>query len=263
MGRYDRLRVFKNGLPLTPKQVMVYSAAHRSFISLGMNDGDEQNRQIYVYKDGAQHRVTKNKVHVVEITERYSSGRFSIKPATGYQFRTQKSPGATFMFRGTFRKTKEGAVRLYWTGRKNRSSGMYFEIWWESDGRLGITCCNTGITNGTGTTIRLDTTNAVGLNQWVYIEVICDFGSTSVRCNFNGVTTSKSLWNGWVTSQSDCIAEVGSDGIDYKGNLTVQGCSYSGATNRFFEDMTYAEGATDKRTAVNNVSIQNEYDTWN
>lgn len=224
MGRYDKIKVYNGSEWKQPTRIRVF--ANNAWQDLGENDSSN-TRAFNVRHNNAWHRATLNRTLVTVSGESYCGGDgFRVLPANGYCYcsNANNSICTTWFFRATIRKTASGDKRIFWTG--NSSGSCFLEIWWLNSGQIQVKIRSA---YGTGNVQSITTSNAVGLNTWVYLNVTCNKGVYKMSVTFNGVTTSGNMWETWQITNADNW--VGSNGIQFKGYLEVQGTQYLNGSN--------------------------------
>lgn len=217
MGRYDRIKVYHNNQWKTPNQIRVYN--NGSWVDLGTNDswvgsnnGNYNSRYQMFLANGT--RVTKYRKDTTTVTDQHTEGTFSLLPASGFCWCPSTGGAANFYFRCTAKKTTDAAKRLFYCG----AGGSYVEIWWEADGRLKF------VASYDYSPHYAYSINAVGANQYVYINVYSNGGSNQININFNGVTHSEVQYGQFYISNATNV--VGDANICFKDNFSCCGCKW-------------------------------------
>ena len=212
MGRYDKIKVYHNGQWKQPTACRVYQ--NGTWVDIGANDSDN-TKSIYVRKNNNYVRATLNKKTTTVVTERYANSPFNLLPASGFCW---NPPDGAWYFRGTVRKTTSASKRVFYCG--DSSANYSVQLWWEDDGRLTFICRYNGNEN------RFSSSNSVGANQWVYINVFSNAGSKRVYMDFNGVRTeSGSMYQAFEISNA--WNAVGDANIQFKDNLSAAGVKWN------------------------------------
>lgn len=223
MGRYDKIRVHDGTGWRQPSRIRVF--ANNAWQDLGENLSNN-TRPLYVHNGSVLVRATLNKTLVNVAGESYLGGDgFSVTPATGYCYCPWATGGekcSTWFFRATIRKAEAGTKRVLYVGDSRAGGVEYnkFEVLWLEDGRIQITnFCN----YGPGTQV-VTTSNAVGENQWVYLDITTIKGSRYVTINFNGVTTTALLHKTFKISNAHNW--IGAQGLHFKDTVAIQGAQW-------------------------------------
>lgn len=219
MGRYDKIKVYNGSGWVKPNRIRVY--ANNAWQDLGTDDS-ANTRALNVHNGSALVRATLNRTLVTLAGESYLGGDgFRMLPKNGYCYcpNTRDYVNTTWFFRATIRKTDAGQKQVFWTG--NASGSCYLFIDWLADGRIKVRIKSY---YGSQNEQSVTTTNAVGANQWVYLDVTCNKGVFKMSVNFNGVVTTGYMYETWKISNADNW--VGSTGVHFKDMLYMQGSVY-------------------------------------
>lgn len=252
MGRYDKIKVYNGSSWVKPKQIKVYSGS--SWLDLGLDDSSN-TRALYLYTDNYQsQRITLNRTVVNIPGESYVTNPFQLLPTDMFSFYSAR---CDIIFRATIRKRASGDKRIFYSGK---SSNIEFSITWLDDGRLQIVMDSSGVSGGARRVF--ETTNAVGLNQWVYLDVYMAKNSMSLAVTFNGITTYSSSVARWSVSGSTNY--VGDYDIDFKNDFEAQfsGKSDSSATRYVYINMSSASGTTSDYSGINYVDTSTTQIEW-
>lgn len=245
MGRYDKIKVYKDGAWSTPSRIRVYN---NGWTDLGLQDSFVTSA-LNVYSDNVLKRVTLNRVDTTVVTDKYAAGPFSVSPASGYCFcPTSSSAGEyNFNFNCTIRKTKATDQRVFYSG--SGYSNHFIDITWLANGKIRVQ----GAYDGNVKTFT--SSNAVGINTWVNLRVYANKGSYKTYIVFNGVTTSTTFYVGFINKS--VTNTIGTNKLHFKNTLTVTGCSYTkGALTASFNAST-ASG-----TAGSYVGVPHKEDSY-
>lgn len=243
MGRYDKIQVYNGTDWVKPSRIRVYS--NQAWQDFG-EDLSANTRALSVRHEDVFHRVTLNRTEVVTETESYAGGDgFRFLPANGFCFCPNSTAytNTTWLFRATIKKTADGDQNVFWTGNPDSSCSLH--IVWLNDGRIQVTCRSVYGDLGTQTII---TSNAVGKGAWVYLNVTINKGSYQMSVNFNGVTTSGSMWQTWLIYNAD--NKVGGTGVVFKDGMEVQGSTHSGGSTYRWLNTSTASGSTGEYEGV-------------
>ena len=252
MGRYDKIKIYNGSSWVKPKQIKVYSGSN--WLDLGLDDSSN-TRSLYAYLNSVRsQRITLNRTVVNVPGESYATGAFQLLPTDMFSFYSAR---CDIIFRATIRKRAGGNKRIFYSGR---GSNIEFSITWLDDGRLQIVMDSRGVSGGARKVF--ETTNAVGLNQWVYLDVYMAKNSMSLAVTFNGVTTYSSSVARWSVSGSTNY--VGDSDIDFKNGFEAQfsGKSGSSATRYVYINMSSAAGTTSDYSGVNHVDTSTSRIEW-
>lgn len=229
MGRYDKIKVYSGGTWKTPTYCRVYN--NGVWADLGA-DTSANTKSLYVRKGSSWVRATLNRQTQTVITDRWLAGSFNLLPANGYNFCPSYSSGWNWYFRATIRKTTSDSQRVFWFG----TGSNYVSIYWNANGTITATVSY----SGTGAR-SVTSSNAVGANQDVYLNVYANKGSTVLYINFNGVTTSGNVYNNILYNNASNA--VGDTYMQFRGNISVGGVDGSGGTHSVSFDAGYASGS--------------------
>lgn len=254
MGRYDRIRVYNGSGWQQPSRIRVFS--NNAWQDLGENDS-AITKSLNVLSGGAWRRATLNRETYTIPGESYAQGSFSLTPANGYCYcsNSNNSVNTTWYFRCTMRKTDNGEKQVFWTG--NSAWSCYLQIVWLADGRVRVSIKSA---YGSGSVQSITTSNAVGANQWVYLDVTCNKGVYKMTVNFNGVTTSGNMWETWQITNASNV--VGSAGMQFKDGLACQGTKYSNGSSTMWADMNTASGNVGNVAGVSHVNTSSTGVRW-
>ena len=243
MGRYDKIKVYNGTDWVKPSRIRIYS--NQAWQDFG-EDLSANTKALSVRFEDVFHRVTLNRTEVTTGSEAYAGGDgFRLLPANGFCYcpNSSVSSNTTWLFRATIKKTADGNINVFWIG--NSDSSCVLHIVWLNDGRIQVTCKSKYSSPGTQT---ITTSNSVGKNTWVYLNVTCNKGSTQMSVNFNGVTTSGSMWQTWL--QNSANNTVGGNGIIFKEGMEVQGSTPSGGSTYRYINTSTASGSTGEYEGV-------------
>lgn len=244
MGRYDKIKVYNEGVWTTPSRIRVYN---NGWLDLGLQDS-LVTTALNVYSEDVLKRVTLNRIDTTVVTDKYAVGPFSVSPAAGYCFcPTSSSAGEyNFNFNCTVRKTSATDQRIFYSG--NGYDDDFIDITWLANGKIRVQ----GAYNGNVKT--LTSSNAVGINTWVNLRVYANKGSYKTYIVFNGVTTSTSFYVAFINKS--VTNKIGTSYLHFKNTLTVTGVSYTkGALTASFNASTVSG------TAGSYVGVTHKEDT--
>lgn len=218
MGRYDKIKVYDGSGWKRPTQIQVYN--NGTWVSLGTTDSSN-TKTLSVYNNGVPVRATLNKTMSTVSGDVYTIGSKMALTSTDSSGRLirychEKSKGAWF-FRATIRKTSDTAMNVFYLG----NSSNYIRITWNANGTITAT----NLSSYQGESYSVTTTNSVGANQWVYLDVTAPKDGAKVTITFNGVATTGSFYGTWYNNS--VAYDIGQTGLHYKGNLSIQGRDYN------------------------------------
>ena len=244
MGRYDKIKVYNEGVWTTPSRIRVYN---NGWLDLGLQDSFVTTA-LNVYSEDVLKRVTLNRVDATVVTDKNAVGPFSVSPAAGYCFcPTSTSAGEyNFNFNCTIRKTSATDQRVFYSG--NGYDDDFIDITWLANGKIRVQAAYNGNVK------TLTSSNAVGINTWVSLRVYANKGSYKTYIVFNGTTTSGSLLAAFINKS--VTNKIGTGYLHFKNTLTVTGVSYTkGALTASFNASTVSG------TAGSYVSVTHKEDT--
>lgn len=254
MGRYDKIKVYNNGSWHTPSRIRVYN---NGWQDLGTSTSDN-TKTMKVRSGSSFQRCTLNKRTQTVVTDRWAQGRFNLLPASGY-CRCSKSSGAgniNWYFRAVIEKTTSAEQHIFYcgTGGSPESPGSnYVRVTWLGDGRIRVdTAYNSSVST-------MYSSNSVGANQQVYLNVYSNAGSYACVIEFNGVVTSSNLYTAF--RFNGCTTTVGSSNTKIRGTLSAAGCSYSDICSCSFDAST-ASGSNGYSYANVNHQESTRTDVW-
>ena len=249
MGRYDKIKVYSGGAWKSPKQIKVYTGT--KWEDLGTYDS-ANTKTLKVCKNNSFVRATLNKKVTTEVTDRYATGSFSLKPASGFC----RCPDSSYndehnwYFKvGSIKKTASGDKRIFYCG----VSDNYVSIYWLSNGKIRVRTC------WDGSYTDLTSSNAVGLNTAVNLQVYSNKGSYKTYIKFNGTTTSKNQYETFMFNNA--TNTVGDSGIEFRGTLSAAGCSYSKDYSVSFTVST-ASAADGAHTKITHKETTRQVVSW-
>ena len=243
MGRYDKIRVYNGTDWVKPSRIRVYS--NQAWQDFG-EDLSANTKALSVRFEDAYHRVTLNRTEVATETDSYAGGDgFKLLPTNGFCYcpNSSSATNTTWLFRATIKKTADGDLNVFWTGKPDSSCMLH--IVWLNDGRIQVTCKSVYVALGTQT---ITTSNAVGKDTWARLDVTCNKGSSQMSVTFNGVTTSGGMWQTWLVYNVN--NKVGGNGIVFKDGMEVQGSTSSGGSTYRYINMSTASGSTSEYEGV-------------
>lgn len=224
MGRYDKIKVYSSGSWRTPNQIRVYN---NGWQDLGTATS-YSTKKLQVRSGSAFYRATLNRKDQVVVTDRYAEGQFTLLPANGY-CRCSKSSSAgnyDWYFRATVEKTTANQQYLFYCGTGTPSSpgANYVRVTWLADGKIQVD-------SSFNSTVRsFSSSNSVGANTSVYLNVYSNKGSYSTTIVFNDVTTTSStLANSF--RYANAKTYVGDTNTRIRGTLSAAGVDGSGGTH--------------------------------
>ena len=243
MSRYNRIKVYKDGSWVNPTRVRVYN---NGWIDLGAADSYVKTKMA-VYKNGVKYAATCDRVDTTVVTDQYSSGKFSLLPASGYCYCPQSSSygGHNFNFNCTIRKTADVDQVIFHTYHKTNTKD-FFKITWQADGKIRVDA-----DYSSGTTRTFTSSNAVKAGTWVNLRVYANKDSYNCYIVFNGTTTSKTLYSSFITTGA--VNYVGDTYINFKNTLTVTGVKYGPTAYTASFNASTESAETSSHTAITNV----------
>lgn len=250
MGRYDKIRVYKDGTWYQPKRIRIWNAG--GWIDLGNNDSYITS-SLKVRKDGGWHRATLNRQdYSYTVGEEYAYGKFALYPKSAYGYNTSKASWGFYM---KVRKVEAGDKFLVdihnVTGSNDRP---YLKIIWRNDGYIEIK------NNYSGTEYSLVSARAYGLNEYIRVNIYAKKGSTKMYLGVNDEYTSKHLYGTF--SNIGSVTYIGDSGLNYIEGFTCYGAAYSNNTNGYVEfRITDQYGATDTHSAISQSDKYSESGT--
>ena len=249
MGRYDKIKVYNNGSWVQPNQIRVYN---NGWQDLGTNSS-YNTKSLQVRKNNAFVRATLNRRDEQVVTDRWAEGRFKLLPASRYCRCSNNSSGTlryNWYFRTTVEKTTDSEQYLFYcgTGGSPESPGKhYVRVTWQSNGKIRLDAAYDGNVK------TLTSSNAVGKNTPVYLNVYSNAGSYNAYIVFNGVTTSGKvassfMYNGCTTTVGDTytkirnnLAAAGVDGSKNTGSCSFNASYANGTDNSQYKGVTHRE----------------------
>jgi len=242
MGRYDKIKVYSGGSWHIPSRIRVYN---NGWQDLGTSTS-YSTKTLSVRNGSSFSRATLNRRDQVVVTDRWVNGRFNLLPGSGYCRCSNSTSSGTYdwYFRGTVEKTTDSAQYLFYcgTGGSPENPGQqYVRITWLSDGKIRMECCYNG------NVASVTSSNSVGANQQVYLNVYSNKGSYTTYIVFNGVTTSASV--GRTFRYNNCTTTVGDTYTKLRNNLSAAGVDGSGNTYSCSFDASYISGTDNYRYA--------------
>jgi len=250
MGRYDNIKVYNNDSWVQPNQIRVYN---NGWQDLGTNDS-YNTKSLQVRKGNEFKRATLNRRDEEVVTDRWANGRFKLLPANRYCRCPDNSDHTlqyNWYFRTTVEKTTDNAQYLFYcgTGGSPESPGNnYIRVTWQADGKIKVD----GRYNG-GTVGSVTSSNAVGKNTQVYLNVYSNKGSYKCTIDFNGTTTSGNIYSSFMFNNSTTtvgdtytkirnnLAAAGVDGSGNTGSCSFNASTVSGTDNSQYKEVTHRE----------------------
>lgn len=219
MGRYDKIQVYDGSNWRQPTQIRVYNNG----IWESFGEADSSNtKTLSVRKDNNFVRATLNKT-VTEIPgSYYTTGVFALTKTDSkgrlLRYCHEKSKGDWY-FRATIRRTSDTEKNIYTLA--NSSNSTYVKIKWNANGTITAT----NYSHYEGTAYSVTTTNAVGSNQWVTLDITAPKGGSKVTIKFNGVSTTGNFYGTWYNNSVSYT--IGATGLHFKNNMSLQGMDYN------------------------------------
>lgn len=246
MGRYNKIKTYYNGSWRTPNRIRVYN---NGWQDLGTNDS-YNTKTMKVRNGNSFVRCTLNRQDTTSITDRWANGSFSLLPANGYNFCPiifGYNYGAPWYFRATIRKTASVNQNVFYSGY----GSSYIQVVWLADGKIQVTTAYGG---GSST---VTSSNSVGINTDVYLNIYANELSNTLYIVFNGVTTSGTVNYTFLDARATNI--VGDTYMQFRNNLSAKGASHdtdyrytasfdasyaSGTDNNQYKDVIHKETTT-------------------
>lgn len=255
MGRYDKIKVYNGSSWVKPSRIRVY--ANNAWQDLGTDDSSI-TKTLYVQNGSSLARATLNRTVVTVPGESYTGGDgFQVLPANGYCFcpASGYDNDRSWFFRATIRKVATGDLNVFYIA--NPSWSNHIQIMWLNDGRIRVTnSCDWA--SGTKT---ITTSNAVGLDTWVYLDVSVSKGATTMNVRFNGVNTPGRMDRAFQVNNASNW--VGGNGIQFKGGFEVQGTSYSSGGYYKSIDLSSASGSSSGNySGIDHIDATTTKVTW-
>lgn len=218
MGRYDKISVYNGSTWKQPTQIRVYQ--NGAWVTLGTNDSDN-TKSLSVHKNNSFVRATLNKTITTVPGNYYTVGNSFALKKTDSQGRLirychEKSLGDWY-FRATIRKTSDTEMNVYTLA----STNTYVKIKWNANGTITAT----NYSHYEGQEYSVTTTNAVGANQWVYLNVTAPKDGSKVTITFNGVSTTGKFYGTWYNNS--VAYSIGATGLHFKDSMSLQGRDYN------------------------------------
>lgn len=224
MGRYDKIKVFDGSVWQTPTRLKVYQNGEPQ--DLGRYD-DPTTKKLSVW-DGTEFvRVTLNRRDIPIVTDRYTTGSFSLKPTNGYCYCTNSSSTTNYKWelKCTVRKTQATDQNIF---KCDNGWGDYIRVTWLENGKIKVT--NKYVSaDGTVVTTEdsLTTTHAFNINTWITLQISTAKSSSTMIIKVNGTQEAKGTVNNFFQFK-DCKTTVGASKINFKNSFTASGSGYDG-----------------------------------
>ena len=261
MGRYDKIKVYNGSSWVKPSRIRVF--ANNAWQDLGTDDSSI-TKTLYVQNGSSLARATLNRTVVTVPGESYTGGDgFQVLPANGYCFcpKSGYDNNATWFFRATIRKVADGDQNVFYVA--DGSWANFIQITWLSDGRIRVRGKSSYSSYGE---MSITSSNSVGKNTWVYLNVTATKNSYNVSITFNGTTTSGKNYNSFRVSGA--TNWVGSSGVQFKNGFEVQGTAYYGSsgygtTNYKSIDLSSASGSSSGNySGIDHIDATTTKVTW-
>lgn len=225
MGRYDKIRVFKNGSWRQPSRI--YVRKNGAWKDLGVNDSSNTT-PLNVRRNGTFVRATLNK-NVYNVNgDSYVKNQFKLDP-TNYTTRGDwclyqgtldgdYSKYGTLYIRTWIYKEQNVDANIFYSYNANKTS--YLKITWQADGRIKV------LTNfeGGSSERSVVTSNAVYAGNWVYLNIEWPWDSHTTNIYFNGVHTKATTNAQFLSVKMDNL--VGDSVIRFKDNFSINLYNY-------------------------------------
>ena len=223
MGRYDKIRVFKDGSWRQPSRI--YVRKNGSWIDLGTNDSNITT-PLNVRKNGAFIRATLNK-NVYNVNgDSYVKNQFKLDP-TNYNTRgdwclyqgtlsSDTSKYGSLYLRAWIYKEQNVDANIFYSYNSNVTS--YLKITWKADGRIEVR------TKYSGSEYSVVTSNAVYAGNWVYLNIEWPWDTSTTNIYFNGVHTQSTANAQFLSVNMDNL--VGDSVIRFKDTFSINLYNY-------------------------------------
>lgn len=240
MGRYDKIRVYKDGNWYQPTRIRIWNAG--GWIDLGNNDSYITSA-LNVLKNGSWHRATLNRQdYSYTVGEEYAYGKFYLYPKSAYCYNPTK---ASFGFYMRVMKENAGDKNLLSITNDYGDRAPYFIVTWRNDGHIEIRNKYTGYAEGS-----IVSDGVYGTNEYIAVNIYASRGSKYVTLEIIG-RESKRAYLGGAFSNTGSTTVVGDSGLRYVEGFTCYGAAYSNNTNGYVEfRITDQYGATDTHSAI-------------
>ena len=244
MGRYDYIKVYKDGTWVTPTRLRVYN---NGWLDFGAADSTIKNN-LYAFKSSnVKVAMLANRVDTTTTLDSYIKGKFSLLPASGYCYCPKSTDYGShaFNFNCTIRKTSDVDQVVFHTYHKSNTKD-FFKITWQADGKIRVDA-----DYSSGTTRTFTSSNAVKAGTWVNLRVYANKGSYNCYIVFNGTTTSKTLYSSFITTGA--VNYVGDTYLNFKDTLTVTGVKHGPTAYTASFNASTEEAETAQHTALTRV----------
>jgi len=266
MGRYDKLALF-NSTQVPIKRLYAQGTnANRAenLIDFGSFDSDNTTTLMVYTELNLWERVTLNKQVTIIPGSKYTTGSFSLLPASGYCCCTKASGSyakSTWYFKTKLKRTAFTTNANVF--RCGSSSNTEVKITWNSNGKFVFKRAWGG-TGGTSTTYT--TPDAFSDVDTIYeVSFQIDNGTNTLKVSIKNTTTdvttsyTHNLGGGSNFIISNATNTVGSAEVELLDYLQVQGVQWKNSTNKRDIDLdTATQGST---TYYTNLQIVEEPDT--
>ena len=215
MGRYDKIKVYKNGSFVQPKRVRVWN--NGSWLDLGDNDSTN-TRSLYVYKNGSKKRATLNKTTHYHAGTSYRHGSVEVLGGNTCFSPNSSYANTEFLFTAYIRRTNSGSKNIFKMYGRATPNKDYFYIRLNDNGTITIGV-NTQFSSYGESSVT--TSVAITDNGWHYVKVRAPLNGSKMYVSIDGGSevseSSKRAWQVWANnSLGDSGLHIRSDGFYLK-----------------------------------------------
>lgn len=257
MGRYDKIKVWDGSAWVQPRSLKV--RANDAWQDFGDNLS-AITKTLELRHDNQWKRCTLNKSTRVIPGETYSSGAFSLLPASAFGYNNNYGP-SDFKLEFVVKKDSDTDVVVFRSG--NSTNKCLFKVTWLASGAFKITVATQYGSDGTqysGTT-----TEKVMAGNWATVKILGKKGDYKLTVTVNGVAkTFTDLYYYW--SIENATNQVGQAGVYFKDTFFIQGHYYVNSntvgTKQVTIDMNTASGSGNDYTGITHVDTSTEEVIW-
>ena len=224
MGRYDKIKVYKNGSFVQPKRIRVWN--NGSWLDLGDNDSSNA-RSLYVYKNGSKKRATLNKTVTSYTGDTYRNGGIQILDGDTCFSPNSSYTNTEFVFTAYVRRKTSGEKNIFKMYGRATPNRDYFYIKLNANGTVSIGVNTQFSSYGES---GVTTSAAITDDKWHYIKVRAPLNGSNMYVSIdNGAEVSASSRRAWQVWADNILGDSGlhirSDGFYLKtangyGNAT-------------------------------------------
>jgi len=239
MGRYDKIKVYKNGSWVRPNRIRAYL---NGWVDLGLNDSTN-TRSLKVRKNNNFIRATLNRRdYSYTVGEEYAYGPFDLYPSSAYCYNPSKCSWGFYM---KVMKESAGTKNLLDIHNIHGTEDPYFKIIWREDGHIEIKNKYTGYSE-----TSLVSNHSYGTGQYISVNVYATKNNRNVVLEILG-HESKSKYLGGAFSNTGSVTKVGDWGLRYIEGFTCYGAAYNTNTNGRVEfTITDQYGANNQHSTI-------------